>query len=99
MTQPIGIRLPKEMMSKIDKLGKQEMADRSTIIRKLVMAGYYDFMKKKTAEEYAKGNLTLSEAAEQTGLTIWEMERYLIENGFRSSYSAEDLEKEIKLLK
>ena len=99
MTQPIGIRLPREMMEKIDRIGKQEMADRSTIIRKLVMAGYYDFMKKKTSEEYIKGNITLSEAAEQAGLTIWEMERYLIENGFKSSYSIEDLEKEIKLLK
>ncbi len=98
MTQPIGIRLPKEMMSKIDRLSKQEMADRSTIIRKLVIAGYYDIMKKKIAEEYVKENLTLSEAAEQAGLTIWEMERYLIENGFKSSYSIEDLEKEIKLL-
>lgn len=99
MTQPIGIRLPKEMMEKIDRLSEQEMADRSTIIRKLVMAGYYDFMKKKTAEEYTKENITLSKAAEQAGLTIWEMERYLIENGFKSSYSIEDLEKEIKLLK
>ena len=99
MTQPIGIRLPKEMMFKIDRLGKQEMADRSTIIRKLVIAGYYDLMRKKIAEEYVKGNLTLSEAAEQAGLTIWEMERYLIENGFKSDYSIEDLEKEIKLLK
>ena len=99
MTQPIGIRLPKEMMKKIDRLSGQEMVDRSTIIRKLVMAGYYDLMKKKTAEEYAKGNITLSEAAEQAGLTIWEMEKYLIENGFKSSYSIEDLEKEIRLLK
>jgi predicted HTH domain antitoxin len=53
----------------------------------------------KIEEEYTKGNITLSEAAEQAGLTIWEMERYLIENGFKSSYSIEDLEKEIKLLK
>lgn len=99
MTQPIGIRLPKEIMEKIDKLSKKEMEDRSTIIRKLLILGYFELIRKQVAEEYIKGNLVLSEAAEKAGLTIWEMEKYLIENGFKSSYSIEDLEKEMNLLK
>ena len=99
MTQPIGIRLPKEIKEKIDKLSRKEMEDRSTIIRKLLMLGYFVLIRKQVAEEYTKGNIVLSEAAEKAGLTIWEMEKYLIENGFKSSYSIEDLEKEMGLLK
>lgn len=53
---------------------------------------------KKSAEEYIKGNITLSEAAFQAGLTLWEIEKYLVENGFKSSYSIEDLEREIQIL-
>jgi len=98
MTQAIGIRLPKEMLEKIEKLSKKEVEDRSTIIRKLVLLGYFEFMKKKVAEEYAKGNITLSEAAHQASLNLWEMEKYLVEQGFKSSYSIEDLEKEMKNL-
>jgi|SRR3989338_2178039 len=98
MTQAIGIRLPKEMLEKIEKISRKEVEDRSTIIRKLVLLGYLEFMKKKSAEEYIKGNITLSEAAFQAGLTLWEMEKYLVENGFKSSYSIEDLEKEMKVL-
>lgn len=55
-------------------------------------------MKKKLSEEYIKGKLTLSEAASQAEMTIWEMEKYLVENGFKSDYSIEDLEREMKLL-
>ena len=98
MAQAIGIRLPKEVLKQIDELSKSEMEDRSTTIRKLVMRGYKDTVIMKAAEEYKKGNVTISEAAKNTGLTIWEMERYLVEQGFKSSYSIEDIDKEIKLL-
>ena len=98
MTQPIGIRLSKDMLEKIDQISKKEMLDRSNIIRRLVLLGFDNFMKKKLFEEYTKWNLTLSEAASQAGMTIWEMERYLIENSFKSNYSIEDLENEMRLL-
>ena len=55
--------------------------------------------KKKAAEEYMKGKITLSEAATRAELTIWEMEKYLVDNGFKSSYSTEDLERELQLMK
>jgi predicted HTH domain antitoxin len=99
MRQAIGIRLPKEVLRQIERLSKEEMEDRSTVIRKLVLIGYKNFIQKKTAEEYLKGSITLSEAAHLAGLTIWEMEKYLVEHGFKSSYSIEDLEREMKILK
>ena len=98
MGEAIGIRLPKEMLKRIERLSKEEMEDRSTVVRKLVMIGYKNLMWRKAAEEYAKGSITLSEAAHQAELTMWEMEKYLVENGFKSSYSIEDLEEEMKVL-
>lgn len=98
MSEAIGIRLPKEILKVIQKLSKEELEDRSTIIRKLVMIGYKDFIKKKAAENYIKGKITISEAAHQAELTIWEIEKYLIEQGYVSYYSIEDFEKELKLL-
>ena len=99
MSQPLGIRLPKEILEKINRLSKEEMQDRSTIIRKLLVLGYAQLIRKRAAEEYVNGSITLSKAAEQAGLTVWEMEKYLVEGGFKSSYSIEDLEKELGLLK
>ncbi len=41
---------------------------------------------KKATEEYLSGKITLSEAGRRAGLTLWEMEKYLVEQGFKSSY-------------
>ena len=53
----------------------------------------------KTTERYLKGKITLSEAAARAEMTLWEMEGYLVELGYKSSYSIEDLEKEANLIK
>ena len=53
---------------------------------------------KNMAKNYVKGKFTISEAAHSAGLTVWEMEKFLIDRGFVSSYSVEDFEKQLKLL-
>ncbi|MBI2452169.1 UPF0175 family protein [Candidatus Pacearchaeota archaeon] len=99
MEQPIGIRLPKDMIKRIENLGKSQMEDRSTIIRKLLLVGYLQFIKEEAAQEYIEGKITITEAAKKSNLTVWEMEKYLVEKGYKSEYSIDDLEKELKLLK
>ena len=99
MAEAIGIRLDKGFLRKIEKLSKEEVLDRSSTIRKLVHLGYQDLIKKKAAQEYAQGKITISEAAHRAEITIFDMEQYLIEQGYKSSYSIEDLEKEIKLVR
>ncbi len=55
-------------------------------------------IKKKVAQDYMQGKITMSEAAHKAEITTWEMEQYLVEQGYKSSYSIEDLDKEMKLL-
>lgn len=94
----IGIRLPNDVLKHIERLGKEDMEDRSTVIRKLVIIGYSNLRKERAAAKYRTGRLTLSAAAHEAGLTVWDMERYLVERGFASAYSADDLERELRLL-
>jgi len=54
--------------------------------------------KEKAAEAYMQEKITLSEAAKTANLTIWEMQKYLIDKGFKSDYSIDDLEKELESL-
>lgn len=98
MGQAIGIRIPKEILKQIEGISREAMEDRSTTIRRLLIIGYKDFVKMKSFEEYKKGSITLSEAARKARLTVWEMEKYFIEQGFKSSYSIDDFEREIKIL-
>jgi len=55
-------------------------------------------IKQKAVEDYLSEKITLSEAATKANLTIWEMEKCLIDRGFKSQYSIEDLDKELKNL-
>ena len=95
MAEAIGIRLERGFLKKIERLSKEEFLDRSSTIRKLVLIGYGDLMKKKAAEDYKEGKTTLSEAARKAEITLWEMEKYLVEHGYKSSYSIEELENEV----
>ena len=99
MKESIGIRLPKDVLKQIDKLSKEEREDRSTIIRKLVLLGYSDLIKRRALEKYVKGKTTFSDAARQAGLTLWDMEVYMVENGVKSDYSLEDLDRETDILR
>lgn len=90
----IGVRLPDDLLEKLDRVSEQEQLDRSTVIRRLLERGYEDFMTEQAAEQYRRGEVTLSQAASLAELTLWEMEQYLVQEGYRSEYSIADLERE-----
>jgi len=94
-TGAVGVRIDKDFLKKIEKLGKEDFMDRSTTMRALLEEGYKSRMKRKAAEKYKAGKTTISGAASQAGMTIWEFEQYLILNGFKSQYSVEDLKHEL----
>jgi len=90
----IGVRVSDDLLEKLDRLSEEERLDRSTVIRQLLERGYEDFMKERAAEKYRKGEVTISEASSLAELTLWEMEQYLIQEGYQSEYSIADLDRE-----
>lgn len=98
MAEAIGIRLEDEFLATVDKISKEEALDRSTMIRKLLKLGFSDYIKQKAKEQYLADKITLSKAAGMAGITIWEMQRYLVEEGYKSEYSLKDLQEDMKLL-
>ena len=69
MAEAIGIRLEKDSLKKLEKLSKEETLDRNSIIRRLVYMGYQSYIKGKVLQRYKKGEITVSEATHQAGLT------------------------------
>lgn len=67
----------------------EEHEDRTTVLENLA-----DAMRK-----YEQGRISISRAAEETGLTDGEIEEYMVSKGYRSKYSTLDLERELELLK
>ena len=98
MSEAIGVRFDEEFLKELEKLCSLEHSDRSTLIRKFSYLGYKEYMKQRAARDYLEGRVTISKAAIIAGITIWEMEQYLVSAGFVSKYSLKDLEEELKLL-
>lgn len=90
----VGVRLPDDLLEKLDRLSDAEGLDRSTVIRQLLERGYDAFMRERAADRYRRGEVTMSEAADLTECTVWEFERYLVQQGYRSSYTIDDLKRE-----
>lgn len=95
----IGVRVSDDLLEKLDRLSEEENVDRSTVIRKLLERGYEDFMREVAAERYRTGDITISEAAALAEVTLWEMEQYLVREGYTSAYSIADLERDIDRLR
>lgn len=98
MGTPVDIPLPEELLDKIEALSQEEGDDRSTTMRKLIQRGFEEVARERAAQAYKEGRVTLSEAADRAGLTLWEMERHLVHHGYTSSYSLADLERELETL-
>lgn len=94
----VGVRIEDKFLSEIEALGREEHLDRSSTIRVLLLEGYKNYMKRKAAEAYMRGEVTISRAAKKAGVTIWEMQQHLLSIGFVSRYDITDLEEEVKLL-
>lgn len=98
MGKAVGIRLPDDLLEKVDRFSEATGDDRSTTVRKLLKLGYAEWVKDRAARAYMAGEATLSGAAEMAEVTLWEMERVLVEKGYRSRYDLEDLERELGAL-
>ncbi|MFW6141272.1 MAG: UPF0175 family protein [Candidatus Saliniplasma sp.] len=62
------------------------------------MKSYEMHLIEKAVDRYRKGEITINRAADIASITVWEMEKFLIDQGYISSYSVDDLKKEIKEL-
>ncbi len=95
----LGIRLDKKMVEELNQIADEEHADRTTVIRRLIANAIENYKRDKALRKYEQGKISISKAAEDTGLTVGEIEEYMIRKGYRSKYSTEDLERELELLK
>jgi len=71
----VTARLEEELAETIDRIAKQEGTDRSTVIRRLLQKAIKDSLIPENLNRYQEGKQTLRQAAERSGLTLWEMAR------------------------
>jgi len=95
----IGVRIPEEILKELEESAKEEKVDKSTVIRQFILEGLREYKREKAARLYKERRVSIDGAAELAGLTVREMVDYLIKRVYKSSYSYEDLEKEMELFR
>jgi predicted HTH domain antitoxin len=96
--QMVGTRLPESFITDLEKIESVEQADRSTVLRRLLYRAMKDWKLEHYAEEYGRGRMTLEKAAEEAGVSLWEMMEYVRQRKVPAQYSLEDLEHDLEVI-
>jgi len=96
--QMVGTRLPESLVADLRKIEQVERIDRSAALRKLLYRAVKDWKIEHYAQEYGQGRITLTKAAEEVEVSVWEMMDYLRQKKIPAQYSLEDLEHDLKIV-
>lgn len=94
----VGTRLPKSVISDLEKVEQIEQLDRSTVLRRLLHKALKEWKLEHYGREYGGGRMTLARASEEAGVSVWEMMDYVRQNKIPAQYSLEDLQHDLKLV-
>jgi predicted HTH domain antitoxin len=92
----VTTRVEEELAKIIDSIAKREGMDRSTVIRRFLLRAVKDWLIEKSLDEYEEGKLTLWQAAEKCGLSLWEMINEVKKREIHIPYTLEELKEDLK---
>ncbi len=96
MPVTVTTRVEEELARIIDSIAKREGMDRSTVIRRFLLKAVKDWLIDRSLDEYEEGKLTLWQAAEKCGLSLWEMVDEVKKRDIHVPYTLEDLKEDLK---
>ena len=98
MPVTLTTRVDDELAKLIDEIAKQEGMDRSTVMRRFLAKAVKDWLIEKSLKDYEEGKITLWQAAERCGLTLWEIIEEARKREIHVPYTLEDLKEDIEEL-
>ena len=99
MATTISVRLDKALLRDLSEIEKNWQADRSEAIRRLLAKAVNSWKIHNVLEKMKGHKISIGKAAQECGLSIWEMIDIVKENNIDwTGYSKEDLERDIRIL-
>ena len=92
----ISLTVPRELLEKSEKIAKEKLEDRSTVIRELLALGLKDYMVQEALKKYSEGKISMEKAAELADISIWKFLDVLKERKIPIRYDLDDLKREIE---
>lgn len=96
----ISVRLGEDLTKELSKVEKKWKIDRSEIIRRLLANAIKEWKIQNALEELAAHKISLGKAAEEAGISIWEMMDIIKEKKTDwLGLTPEDIEKDLEIAK
>ncbi len=73
-TEQINLRLEADIVSALERVARAESTDRATAIRRLLETSLRQWEIQRAIEDYRRGDVSLGRAAEEAGLSQWELQ-------------------------
>ena len=87
----VTVRVPDDVLEKVDDIARREGKERSEVIRELIRIGLRDKLIEDALKMYREGKVSMWKAAKIAGLSLWELIEILKEKGVDVQYSIKDL--------
>lgn len=95
-TEQINIRLEPALVAALERVAREEALDRGTAIRRLLETSIRQWEVAHALEGYQRGQLSLGRAAEESGLSQWELLEAARSAGIAYPLRAEDVERRLQ---
>jgi predicted HTH domain antitoxin len=89
-------RIEEDLARVIDEVSKREGMDRSTVIRRFLMKAVKEWLIERSLEDYEQGKVTLWQAAERCGLSLWEIVIEARKREIHVPYTLEEFKEDLK---
>lgn len=97
-TEQINIRLEQDLVAALERLAREESLDRGTAIRRLLETSIKQWEVERALSGYQREELSLGQAAEESGLTQWEVIDAVQAAGISYPLRAEDARRRLSTL-
>ena len=91
----VSLTVPKEILEKSDKIAKEKLEDRSTVMRELLALGLKQYMLQEALKQYTEGKISMGKAAELANVSVWKFLDEMKDKKIPIRYDLEDIKKEI----
>ncbi len=99
MASTISVRLGKDMQRDLSRVEKKWQTDKSEAIRRLLAVAIREWKIQNALEEIATHKISVGKAAEECGISIWEIFDIIKERNIDwVGYSGEDLKRDLEII-
>lgn len=72
-TEQINLRLEANLLAALERVAREESLDRATVVRRLLESSIQRWELERALRRYQRGEVSIGRAAEEAGMTQWEL--------------------------